>query len=331
MIKNLLRVLSLALVICLVSACSVFTEESTPEPTDEPIIVDELVDVDSLMINDQLDDEGWWNILLLGSDSRNMDNYYGLTDSILILSVHPKDNVAKLTSIMRDTWVKIYGVGEGKINAANVYGGPDLIMRTVNEYFGMNITQYVLVSMQSLVNIIDQLGGVRLTLSEAEMKRVNQQLKYDANDFKLNNSEKLNTSGENILLNGNQALAYARIRSLDSDYVRTQRQRNVLVAIAKKLQDVDAATLLSVVMTLCGYVETNLSLTQITSLATIGLAIDMEKIEQLRLPYDGTFTSDTIDGVWSIRANFEKNTEILHKFIYEGINPMLPTETEAVD
>ena len=326
MIKNVLRALSYALVICLVSVCCAFGEESTPEPTEEPIIVEELVDVDNLMINDELDSEGWWNILLLGSDSRNMANYYGLTDSIVILSVHPEDNTAKLTSIMRDTWVNIYGVGDGKINAANVYGGPELIMRTVNEYFGMNITQYVLVSMQSLVNIIDQIGGIAIDVTSAEMKKINQQLEYDANDFRLNNYAELTTYGEGTQLNGNQALAYARIRALDNDYVRTQRQRNVLVAIAKKLQEVDGGTLINVVMTMCGYVETNLSLTQITSLATVGLSIDMETVEQLRLPADGTFTSDTYDGVWSIRPNFEKNTELLHQFIYEG---GIPEENES--
>jgi len=319
MMKNILRMLSLALVFCLVAMCCACAEESAgPEPTEEPIIVDELVDVDSLMANSDLDDDGWWNILLLGSDSRNMENYYGLTDSIMILSVHPADNTAKLTSIMRDTWVKIFGVGEGKINAANVYGGPELIMRTVNEHFGMNITQYVLVSMQSLVDIIDQLGGIELNIEKAELAKINQQLEYDAADFTLNNSEELEQFGEETKVNGNQALAFARIRSLDSDYVRTQRQRDVLVAIARQLQEVDGNTLLSVVMTLCSYVETNLSLTQISSLATVGLGIDMEKVEQLRLPADGTFKSDTIDGVWSIRPNFERNTELLHQFIYEG-------------
>ena len=225
---------------------------------------------------------------------------------------------------MRDTWVNIYGVGEGKINAANVYGGPELIMRTVNEYFGMNITQYVLVSMQSLVNIIDQIGGITIDVTSAEMNKINQQLEYDANDFRLNNYAELTTYGEGTQLNGNQALAYARIRALDNDYVRTQRQRNVLVAIAKKLQEVDGGTLINVVMTMCSYVETNLSLTQITSLATVGLSIDMEAVEQLRLPADGTFTSDTYDGVWSIRPNFEKNTELLHQFIYEGGIPEEP-------
>lgn len=288
----------------------------TVEPTEEPIIVDELVDVDDLMINQELDDQGWWNILLLGSDSRNMNNYYGLTDTIVILSVHPADGQAKLTSIMRDTWVKIYGVGERKINSANVYGGPDLIMRTVNEYFGMNLTDYVLVSMEALADIIDYIGGIDIAVTEAEMTAINNQIKWDAADFTLNDATPLATFGDSVHLTGNQAVAFARIRKLDSDYVRTERQRTVLIAMADKLQETDARTLSAVVLKLTGYVQTDLSIAQMVSLATIGLGVDMDAIEQLRLPADGTFQSDTYDGVWSIRPDFDANRQILNEFIY---------------
>lgn len=290
--------------------------EETPEPTEEPIIVDKLVDVDDLMINQRLDDEGWWNILLLGSDSRNMDNYYGLTDSIVILSFHPADSTAKLTSIMRDTWVDIYGVGERKINSANVYGGPDLILRTVNEYFGMNLTDYVLVSMEALADIIDMIGGIDIAVTHAEMNAINTQLKWDSMDFKLNDSTPLTLYGDSVHLTGNQALAFARIRKLDSDYVRTERQRTVLIAIADQLQTTDVKTLSSVVLRLAAYVQTNLAISEMISLATEGMSIDMGGIEQLRLPADGTFQSDTYDGVWSIRADFEANQACLHDFIY---------------
>ena len=85
-----------------------------------------------LKINEDLGDE-WWNILLLGSDSRDFNSYYGLSDTMVILSVNMKDGRAKMTSIMRDTWVDIDGVGHQKINAANAKGGPELARRTVNE------------------------------------------------------------------------------------------------------------------------------------------------------------------------------------------------------
>ena len=298
------------------TAASTIASTESEEPTEEPIVVDKLVNVDDLMINEKLDDQGWWNILLLGSDSRDMDNYYGRTDSIVILSVHPADGQAKLTSIMRDTWVDIYGVGERKINSANVYGGPDLIMRTVNEYFDMNLTDYALVSMEALADVIDYIGGINISVTQSEMYAINSQLKWDAEDFTLNDSTPLATFGDSVHLTGNQALSYARIRKLDNDYVRTERQRIVLIAIADKLQETDGRTLTAVVLKLAGYVQTNLSIAQMVSLATIGLGIDMQAVEQLRLPADGTFQSGTYDGTWSIRANFDDNRTILNEFIY---------------
>lgn len=269
-----------------------------------------------LMINEELDTGEWWNILLLGTDSRDITKYYGLTDTIVILSVNTRTNEVKLTSIMRDTWVHIYGKGEEKINAANSRGGPELVMRTVNEYFGMNISDYVLVGMEALADIIDEIGGVEISISEDEMKQINTQLKYDAAEFELNHSEPLEIYGEDILLNGNQALAYARIRSIDSDYVRTERQRNVLVAIVRKLQNEDVASILSVVGTLLGYVNTNLTFSEVAMLSGIGLQVDLNDIEQMRLPADGTYTTTTENGQWSIRADFDQNTDILHEFIY---------------
>ena len=121
-----------------------------------------------LKINEDLGDE-WWNILLLGSDSRDFNSYYGLSDTMVILSVNMKDGRAKMTSIMRDTWVDIDGVGHQKINAANAKGGPELAMRTVNEYFGMNIQHYVLVGIEALADIIDEVGGVEIEISSQEM------------------------------------------------------------------------------------------------------------------------------------------------------------------
>lgn len=269
-----------------------------------------------LMINQELDTGEWWNILLLGTDSRDISKYYGLTDTIVILSVNTRTNEVRLTSIMRDTWVNIYGKGEEKINAANSFGGPELVMRTVNEYFGMNISDYVLVGMEALADIIDEIGGVEVSISEEEMKQINTQLKYDAAEFELNHSEPLEIYGDDILLNGNQAVAYARIRSIDSDYVRTERQRNVLVAIVRKLQNEDIASIMGVVGTLLGYVNTNLTFSEVAMLSGIGLQVDLNGIEQMRLPVDGTYTTVTENGKWSIRADFDQNTVALHEFIY---------------
>lgn len=285
-------------------------------PEDEEIVVDELIDVDDLMIDENLDDEGWWNILLLGGDSR-ADGKYGRSDAIIILSVNPTTGNVKLSSIMRDTWVSIYQIGQNKINAANVYGGPELVMRTVNESFGMNIQHYALVDMRAFLEIVDILGGIPLDITERELYFLNEQLYYNNRELGLGGYTKLDESGEGVLLDGNQALAYVRLRHVDSDYVRTGRQRAALVSIAKKLQNEGTlSTVASVIIKLIGYVETNLNLTQLMELCAVGFNIDMDSIEQMRLPVDGTFESGYFNEVWCIKPDFKKNEELLHDFIY---------------
>lgn len=293
---------------------------------EEEIIVDELIEVDDLMVNDELEDDVWTNILLMGGDARGK-NDYGRTDAMVILSVNTGTNEVKMTSIMRDTWVKIYGKGEQKINAANVYGGPELAMRTVNESFDMNISQYVLVNMQALAEIIDALGGIDVpSVTQEQMKALNKQMTYDAADFDLADSTPLAEYGENIHLTGNQALAYARIRNLDSDYARVERQRTVLVAIAKNLQNMGATTAIGLIPTLLEHVETNLEMTELVKLAGVGLQLDMDNIQQQRLPADGTYQSGNINGAWKIVPDLDKNAQILHDFIY-GVE----VETETAE
>jgi len=90
----------------------------------------------------------------------------------------------------------------------------------------------------------------------------------------------------------------------------------VLIAIASKLQHEDIVTILSVVGTLLSYVDTNLTFSQVAELAGVGLQVNLGTLEQLRLPAEGTYTSDTVDGIWSIKADFAKNAALLYDFIY---------------
>lgn len=321
------------------SATAEATPEVTPAPTnpedalimddeipDDPdIVVEDPVEVNDLAENESLDDN-WWNILLLGGDSRTSGNY-DRTDSMMILSINTQTSQIKLTSIMRDTWVPIYGVGNNKINAANVYGGPELAMRTVNENFGMNIEDYALVNMTMLANIIEQLGGIELDITQGEMQYVNRyQQDYAVSGLPV---ERLTTYGENTHLNGNQALSFARIRYLDSDYARTERQRKVLIAVAEKLQQNDWFTLLSVMTTALENVQTNITWDRLLELAQLGLSADLNSIEQFRVPVDGTFESGIQNGIWSIRPDFEENTKLLHDFIYD--TNTATTTTDATD
>jgi len=304
--------------------------EASPAAEDEELIMDELVPVEDLKVNDDIVDTEWKNILLLGGDSRGK-NDYGRTDAIIILSVNMTDGGAKMTSIMRDTWVRLPEKGGQKINSANVYGGPQLVVSTINEYFNMNISDYVLVNMQALAEIIDALGGIEVPqVTKAQRKALNQQMKWDAKDFKLADSTPLEDYGENITLTGNQALAFARIRNLDSDFARTERQRTVLIAMAQKLKNMGATTAIGLIPTLLEHVETNMGMKELVELAGIGMQLDMNAVEQLRLPAEGMYKSGEIDGTWKIVPDFEANAALLYDFIYgEGLPTAEPTAEAA--
>lgn len=259
----------------------------------------------------------WWNILLLGGDSRELQNY-GRTDSMIIVSVNLADAQVKMTSIMRDTWVKFPGSSvSGKINAANVQGGPELVMETVNEAFGTNIEKYVLVNMNGLVDIIDLVGGIDLEISESEMNYTNEYAASYIESVAAYSGETQLDSAGLVHMNGLLATSYARNRYTDSDYGRVMRQQKVLLALADCVRGSSLVELLALAKSFLEMTETNLDLTEIASLATTFLSLNLEDgVEQYRVPVDGTFNSGIYDGVWSIRPNFEKNQKLLRQFIY---------------
>ena len=119
-------------------------------------------------------------------------------------------------------------------------------------------------------------------------------------------------------MTGEQALAYARLRAIDNDYERTARQRRVLLAIARKVKTLSFGDLTRLIATCLNYVETDLTLADIITLARAGLGADLDAIEELRLPVDGTYTSGKMpeNGLWVIQPDFEANAQALHAFIY---------------
>ena len=260
-------------------------------------------------------DEGrWWNILLLGCDNRSTKSY-SRTDSMIILSVNTEAGKVKMTSLMRDTWITVPGKSSHrKLTELCAVGGPELTIQAINESFGMDIEDYALISMVGIAEVIDLVGGIELDVTEAERKALNKGL-FDLSG--LSGMEKLQESGEQVHLNGNQATAFARIRKIDSDYVRVERQRTVLTAMAKKIMGgVSMGNVLSVINVLLEYVDTNMNLMDIVSLAKLGMSADLDSIEEMRLPADGTFQSGMFGDVWCIKPDFKKNAALLKDFIY---------------
>ena len=252
------------------------------------------------------------NILLVGID--DLRDGAQRSDAVMIASVGY--GRFKLTSVMRDTLVDIPGHGKNKLNAAYAYGGTEMVMRTLNQNFGLNIMHYAQVDYVSLVNLIDAIGGVDITITDAERERINVTMRQAKKIFAPlgYTAHEVTQYGDNIHLDGLQASSYARIRKIDSDYARTSRQRTLIAAILDKIRANlwNPAMLSRLVRTTLDSVNTNMSLLQILSLAEKALLAG--SLEQLRLPAEGSYTDD---GSKLEVTSYPMNHDAFVRFVYD--------------
>jgi len=265
---------------------------------------------------------GCTHVLLIGVDKDTHGT--SRSDTMLIASVSKKS--VHLTSLMRDTGVVIPGKsGTHRLNAAYAYGGAELLLKTVNQNFGMDISRYILADYESFPKLIDLLGGVNLSISEAEMHEINGnvqeilwrkvvsgEISYEKG-LALYQRETLSSFGESTHLSGTQALGYARIRSLDSDYGRTNRQRKLLTQAVSSLKShiYNPVSLAGIGVNALSMIETNMNALEIASLGLKACA--SSGISQTRLPVNGTFTDN---GGMFFNVDFEKNREAFLSFVY---------------
>ena len=175
------------------------------------------------------------NVLLVGSDSRDPNAELGRSDSMILVSYNKAENKATALSFLRDTLVEIDGYGQSKLGHTFAYGGVGLTINTLNKQFDLDIQDYIIVNFENLVGIIDELGGIQVKLTEEEAEYYRQTGMPDI-------------QAGTVTLTGSQALAHARNRSLDNDFGRTGRQRDVLYGIYNKvMENRDPAAILSLI------------------------------------------------------------------------------------
>ena len=221
------------------------------------------------------------NIMLVGQDTREK-GYRGLSDTMILISVNPAAKKLCITSFMRDTYLDIVGItGTGlykdRLNTAYCTGGISQLGDTLAYNFGVEIDNFVEVDFDAFKAIVDALGGIDIQLTEAEYKHMKHELRQDV------------VEGMNHL-DGYQALAYARIRKIDSDFYRTERQRTVINEIFKKVKQCSIKEILNLAETFLPMVTTDMSNTDITKyiIQLVPLLKDLE-VETLRIPVDGTW------------------------------------------
>ncbi len=287
------------------------------------------INVDNLSVFEGLD-ENWHNILLLGSDVRILTET-SRTDTMIICSINNKTGEVKLASIMRDTAVTIPGHGLQRMNNAFFYGGPELAIKTVNELFNMNIEHYVLVDFNGFASIAEVLGGITMDVTESEVYHINYNVAGQyldlVNQGRIEYAEAerqclammINDAGNGIHLNGMQTLAYARIRKIDSDFARVERQQKVLNKLMEKAKGLGALDIYKMLSECSSYFKTNISINDIMNTASLVLnRKDFAQAQTMRLPALGTYKEEKRDDVAMLYdMDLEANRTKLHSFIYQ--------------
>lgn len=249
---------------------------------------------------------GYRNIALFGIDTRD-DTYEGSrSDCIMITSINHDTKEIKIVSVYRDTYLNIPGRGLDKVNHAYSYGGPALSMSTLNTNLDLDITEFATVNFTATKDIINAIGGVEIDVTDAEAKSIPRI-----------------TKGGKYLLDGEQALAYGRIRKIDSDYKRTERMRTVVMAVFEKAKTMSITELNKLANQLLPEIYTNISATEI--LALIPKIYSYSIVESQGWPYETR--GITLGGVWyGPPVNLAKNVAELHKTLF-GKTEYVPTET----
>lgn len=266
------------------------------------------------------------NILLIGSDTRSADEH-GRTDSMILLSINSETKEIVMTSFMRDMYVNIRGLttdGEGidtwgKMNAAYVYGGAELLMDTIEYNFDIQVDDYVYIDFYSFVDIVDAIGGITVKITDEEAEGMKAPM---AEQNKIMNKEKGSdylTHGGKLNLNGNQALAYARLRYVgNADFERTSRQREVISKIIEKVKSGGPLMMLDFAGTAAESLRSNMSQWELFTLSYKVLFSMKYKIVSVRIPDDDSFYYDTTnDGQSVLGVDFDKCRELLEKKIYD--------------
>lgn len=302
----------LILFVCLGAAFAAFkyyTKDMKRETVDETVLsVDEVKQEQSVEMKIK-------NIAVFGVDSRNGEDT-GNSDAIMIVSIDGKRGKIKMVSIARDTYVNLPKYGKTKITHAYSYGGPELAMATLNENFGMDITDYITVNFEQLAQIIEQMGGIDVEINEGERQELN---KYVAPGV-----EKVQQTGS-VHLNGEQAVSYSRIRKNDNDDMRTGRQRKVMMCLFEKAKEISPMQYPSYVKMLMPMMETSMTDSEILQLAPIAmnknLMLEQDSFPNDYIQTDGYKTKTEVEGIelWVYHYDLEQAASMLQKFVYDDI------------
>lgn len=247
--------------------------------------------------------EGVYNIMLIGEDRRPGEGRQR-SDSMILCSFNTNNNSLTMISFLRDTYVAIPGHSANKLNAAYQFGGASLLDQTMALNYGVHVDANVVVNFEGFKHIIDMLGGVDITLTQQEAEHLNKVYKW-------------NLSPGMQHLDGEKALAYSRIRKIDWDISRTQRQRNVLTALINSFKNQSLTSMLSTATAIVqsGYIDTDMTTSELTGYITkLFPMLTSASIKNQHIPALNTFEEMSVGYLDYCKVpDLEANRQILRK------------------
>ena len=283
------------------------------------------VSLKNIPINDGVGAQsGYRNIVIYGVDSREgqltKDSH---SDTIVICSINKNTKEVKMVSVYRDTYLDNTNGEFRKATECYFFGGPERSINMLNKNLDLDITDYVTVNFNAVVEAVDLIGGIDLDVTEEEIQWING---YQEENYAVTGAEPvLVTSAGYQHLNGTQTLAYCRIRYTDGyDFKRTERQRTVLTKIFEKAKSQGVPTLLSLADTMMPSISTSLSNTELIELLTSMGSYTLG--ENTGFPFDQYPINDSYAGDCVVPVNLANNVTKLHAFLF-GEENYVPSQT----
>lgn len=284
---------------------------------------------DSNLNTDSLDDlshankDGIRNILIMGSDARPGDKN-SRTDSMMILTIDKLHKDIKITSLARDTFVDIPGHGYSKLTHAYAFGKENLLIKTIEKNFGIDINDFVLINFESFIAIIDALGGVTVDVTQNELNELNKFIPetYSWSTNKDKGPMKLIEHTGEQKLNGYQALSFARIRHNDSAFGRDNRQRMIVMSIMKEMKNTSKLKYPFIMKAAAPYIKTNMTTFEMIKCALSIMMIGPDHIKQMEFPIVSPpgYSTGGIYGRYGWVLRFEDSTvQDLKNFIFNDV------------
>lgn len=313
----------------------------TPVPLSEYYEQTELSEEQLNQFEQDNSDTRYVNVLLIGADRRATTGRYN-SDTMMIATVDTVNDRLKLTTLMRDMLVNVPDYGYRKLNSVIALGGVELLYQTIEENFHIALTDYVMVDLHSFVDVVDAVGGVTVEMTAEEISAandciagLNKQLgvEYTWDGF-------IFAEAGPVHLTGKQALGYARIRKIDSEFVRTNRQFKLMNMIFAKFRTFNVAEQYELLYTLLPLVETSMTNEEIISAAAKLLSTNQRGLIYFRLPIEGLYQNGKWEkrfvffcdmGAMSIKLNqfIFHDAEEAEEAVEQTPNPSLPPRTPS--